>query len=458
MAIGQAVQAGAEQKKPPDASAEPGECKHRPLLAAAPGQNGRGDAGSAGHQRTGDGSNEPGVFCSRTDITPGLQAGLPDRPIAIYACWSNKPMDSSTFHDDPLFRTLASRLGDMDDEEAAEVFSELVARLSAPAAGAVMERLPPAATMDYGAHTIRLLVSSAEIGVRLVSVEKEPFTVEWIESSFKPGQVFYDIGANVGAYSLIAAKAVPDGGHIFAFEPSPASFLDLTRNVALNDCMASVTPLPLALWSRNELLALVPGVTVAGEPSRPTVVGAAQHDVIPRPTQPSADSAPIVGVPLDDLVERFGLPVPTHAKVDTDGYEFHVLSGAQRTLAREEWQSIHIELDRGETSRNDQVRTMLVDAGFRTYRQHERTTTSTFPDPDSRPDVYWTFSRDQPRSVTGRTKGVRAFPRRQTTPLRAAQRRAVTATLAVITCLFLLLVFLPEELGDRPYDVFGLKF
>jgi FkbM family methyltransferase len=361
-------------------------------------------------------------------------------------------------HSDPALRALISRLSDMNDEEAAAVLSALVAGLSVPAAGAMMERITPAATMDYRPATIRLLVSSAEIGVRLVSVEKEPFTVEWIERSFKRGQVFYDVGANVGAYSLIAAKTVPDGAQIFAFEPSPASFLDLTRNVALNDCAATVTPFPLALWSRNEILALVPGAIAAGEESRPTVVGAAQHDVVAQPTQLSPDSVAIVGVPLDDLVERFGLPVPTHAKVDTDGYELEVLAGAERTLTRAEWQSIHIELDREETSRNQQIRTMLEDAGFRTHRQHARTPTEAFPDPASRPDVYWTFSRDEASSVTRRRKGAPAPHRRRTTPLRAAQRRAVTATLAVVTCLFLLLVLLPEELGDRPYDAFGLKF
>src|SRR5690348_17425764 len=119
-----------------------------------------------------------------------------------------------------------------------------------------MERIRPTATLDYDPHPIRLLVSSREIGLRLVSAEKEPFTVEWLERSLEPGQVFYDIGANVGAYSLIAAKTTANRARIFAFEPSPASFLDLCRNVSLNGCAESVVPLPLALWSRTELLML----------------------------------------------------------------------------------------------------------------------------------------------------------------------------------------------------------
>jgi hypothetical protein len=168
---------------------------------------------------------------------------------------------------------------------------------------------------------------------------------------------------------------------------------------------------------------------------------------------------PIVGIPLDELVERFGLPVPNHAKIDTDGYELEVLAGAERTLARKEWESIHVELDREETGRNEQIRRVLADAGFHNQRRHERRPTSAFPDPDSRPDVYWTFSRDASRRPTSRrTRPKRTLRAVGTSPVRAAQRRAVTATLALMTFLFLLLVLLPEELGDRPYDVFGLKF
>src|SRR5262249_39850053 len=158
-------------------------------------------------------------------------------------------------------------------------------------------------TMDYARHPIQLLLSSTEMGVRLVSAEKEPFTVEWIEQSIKPGDVFYDIGANVGAYSLIAAKNTRNRARVFAFEPSPASYVDLSRNVALNGCEESVTPLPFALWSRSELVFLASGVTVAGTRSRPNIAGAAQHRISRHFDSGEEASVPVVGIPLDDLVE-----------------------------------------------------------------------------------------------------------------------------------------------------------
>jgi FkbM family methyltransferase len=282
-----------------------------------------------------------------------------------------------------LLRDVAGRLRRSSDEDAAEALEWLVEQMSVQAVAKLMEKLPPAYDLDYAPDPIQLSVSSSAISLRLMSVEKEPFTVEWIESSIKSGDVFYDIGANVGAYSLIAAKATRNGARVFAFEPSVSSFHDLCRNVLLNDCGESVVPLPLALWSDNRLLSLEQTSLVAG---------AAQHRIPDRLTL-GEKSTTILGVRLDDLVEQFGLAVPTHAKIDTDGYELDVLRGAKRTLARRELQSIIIELDRGETKRNRQIKKLLAGCGFDTGREHARRPSPNFPHPHGRPDVYWTFTR-----------------------------------------------------------------
>lgn len=351
--------------------------------------------------------------------------------------------------DDAVLREVAERLSRSSGEDAAELLSGLIENLRFEAVGTLMEKLPPVCRLDYAAHPIHLLVSSSQIGLRSMSVEKEPFTVEWIERSIEPGDVFYDIGANVGAYSLIAAKATGNGARIFAFEPLASSFHDLSRNVLLNDCAESVVCLPLALWSDDGPLFFTPSLAVAG---------AAQHRISSLSASEEPGTVTILGVRLDDLVERFGLPVPTHAKIDTDGCELDVLLGAERTLARPEWRSILVELDRGETDRSREIKQLLGSSGFDTGRRHERPPSPNFPHPEGRPDIYWTFTRLPTRTARASRPRPLQPVRSRSTPLRVAQRQAVTATLAVITFLFLLLVFLPEELGDRPYDVFGLRF
>jgi FkbM family methyltransferase len=231
----------------------------------------------------------------------------------------------------------------------------------------------PVRELDYGRVPLRLRVTSPWVWSRLRSVEKEPFTVEWIEHSVQTDDVFYDIGANVGAYALIAAQRTEN---VFAFEPSPATYRDLAENVVLNGCDSNVTTLPLALWSETRLLSL---------DARSREPGAARHRLLE-----DAPSGSVVGASLDDLVERVGLPTPTHAKIDVDGAEYEVLVGAERTLRRREWRSLLIELDAAETDRNVAVRALLDDAGFDSSERH-----AAEPKVPGRERhvAYWTFSR-----------------------------------------------------------------
>lgn len=340
---------------------------------------------------------------------------------------------------DELFAELAKRLEAASPDEASAALAGMIEHLSVPAAGTLMERLPPTCVLDYPRHRIELLVSSSLVELRAMSVEKEPFTVEWIETSIRPGDVFYDVGANVGAYSLIAAKVTGNAARVYAFEPAPASFHDLTRNAALNGCADSIVAVPVALWSEDTPLTMP-----AGQPA-----GAARHLIT---VEEAPGGTAVLGMRLDTLVQSFALPIPTHAKIDTDGHELEVLRGAERTLSDPEWRSIIVELDRADTARNAEIKRLLTKAGFDQGHRHEREPTSNFPDPATRPDVYWTFTKiaARPRSRVGR-------PRSPSSVVRRAQRRAVALTVAVIFSLFILLVVIPEELGDRPYDVFGLK-
>ena len=277
-----------------------------------------------------------------------------------------------------LVDELARRI-DGSADDGAELIGQLAARLHVKSTAQLAESLTPTRELDYSRHPIRLVISSPAIGRRLDSVAKEPFTVDWLET-IEPGDVFYDIGANVGPYSLIAAKATGGRAGVFAFEPSPASVAALARNVEINECSGCVTPLPLALWSET---ALVPVSWRSGD------AGRARH----RLDTETESAAMVVGIRLDDFVEKLGGPVPTHAKVDVDGYEADVLLGAERTLARPEWRSIMVELDRKESQRNQEIRNLLATTGFGSGVRIERTPTRRYPHPERRPDVYWNFTR-----------------------------------------------------------------
>src|SRR3989338_2531024 len=183
--------------------------------------------------------------------------------------------------------------------------------------------------LDYSKRKIFLYVTSPnEVLVKLNSCKKEPETVEWIETFLKPGDVFYDIGANVGAYSLVAAKFFNGKIQTYAFEPAFITFNRLCKNIMLNRCAEHIIPLPVALADTSRVDTfyfsnLRPGGTL-NVLSEPKGYDGEEFKPLFRQT--------VLAYSLDDLISEFNLPVPQHIKLDIDGQEWRVLEGAKTTL------------------------------------------------------------------------------------------------------------------------------
>lgn len=213
--------------------------------------------------------------------------------------------------------------------------------------------------LDYDRRPVLIGVSSAmEYHTRLHSCQKEPETIRWIEESLSPGDVLYDIGANVGTYALVADAFWGDQIRIVAVEPSPVNFTRLVRNLALNRCEGRVTALSVALADRTGILPLhCENLTAGG--SLHALGEARNHRG--EPFTPVA-TFPTISYELDALIERFGLPEPTHLKLDVDGTELAILQGGRRTLRR--IRSVLVEMDdhRGDDSA---IQAILEENGFR---------------------------------------------------------------------------------------------
>lgn len=237
--------------------------------------------------------------------------------------------------------------------------------------GAVLElldRLSLHKRMDYPGHDLFLNVASAdEYFVRLFSCRKEPETVAWIEESVREGDVFYDIGANVGAYSLIASKAASGRAKVFAFEPGFANFSQLCYNIQLNDSQENVVPMPIALSDENGFAPFVlsnlkPGRTAHLQVNGNAAAGAAGKERFVQ-TVPTWR--------LDDLVGRLGMERPTLMKIDVDGAEPEVLRGARETLAHPSLRGLQVELETDDaTPKSVEVLTFLREAGFALSARH----------------------------------------------------------------------------------------
>ena len=218
----------------------------------------------------------------------------------------------------------------------------------------IAEHVQPERLAYPGAEILLRITSKAE-RARLNACTKEPFTIDWIHQWMQPGEVFYDIGSNVGAYSLVAAKRPGGGVRVFSFDPSYGNISSLGVNILLNDVVDQVTPLPVALsdTTGRNVFAL-----------RSLEAGAARHTLGDAPSEegPALDRQPVLTFRLDDLVQIAGLPLPNHIKLDVDGGELAVLDGAARTLESPALRSVLIEVS---TSMSDAIIAALAARGLR---------------------------------------------------------------------------------------------
>lgn len=235
--------------------------------------------------------------------------------------------------------------------------------LSRRAAVEVRERSVPWGLLDYSAAEIRMRLDSMMAFRRTSACRKEPETVEWIESRLRAGDVFYDIGANVGAYSLLAATLAGDGSKVVCFEPSYSNFAALCANIELNHLDDRMIPLQFALGDESRLQTFHYSATAAGTALHH--LGDDITDFEPAYRQ----EMPVFR--LDELVTTFDLPQPNCLKLDVDGPELEVLRGAGDLLGHAELRSLLVEIDERQPDAGE-ITTLLESHGFRVTSRHPR--------------------------------------------------------------------------------------
>jgi len=167
---------------------------------------------------------------------------------------------------------------------------------------------------------------------------KEPDTIEWIRS-FQPGEVLIDIGANVGMYSIWAAKT--RGVRVYAFEPESQNYALLYKNIVLNGLSQQVIAYCTALSDES-------GFSLLHLSS--FKIGASCHSFGEKVDfklehRESKTSQGCVSTTLDHLVASGVVPMPDHIKIDVDGLEHKVLAGCRAVLADKRLRSILVEIN-----------------------------------------------------------------------------------------------------------------
>ena len=226
------------------------------------------------------------------------------------------------------------------------------------------ESLHPVRSLDYQPSRLLMSVSSSWAHYRLKSAAKEPETVQWITENMRPGDVFYDVGANVGAYSLIAYARGGRESRVYAFEPAFETFRELCENVRLNKANQHIVALHMGLGAATELLGLSYSELAAG---------AATHSWQARGSSGATPGDAYVQKTccfrLDDIVDLLKLEKPSLIKIDVDGPEYEVLVGAGRVLEDPHLRSLLIEVEDANASR---ICDFLRRKGFSVTRIHRR--------------------------------------------------------------------------------------
>jgi FkbM family methyltransferase len=146
----------------------------------------------------------------------------------------------------------------------------------------------------------------------------EPEEQEALASVLKPGGVFYDIGANIGFYAVIAGRIVGEAGHVYAFEPFAESVAMIEKNAGLNQ-MSHITAVPAAATDTDGTVKL--GVTAES----------ALHTIRDDINNPS-EFIEVKAVAVDTCVYQENFRKPTVVMIDVEGAELYVLRGMKRTL------------------------------------------------------------------------------------------------------------------------------
>jgi FkbM family methyltransferase len=183
--------------------------------------------------------------------------------------------------------------------------------------GVAMSREVLAGVVDIGhgpARGLRITLGGAHPGYALGT--SEPALQATLVEVLQPGDVFYDLGANVGFFTLLAARLVGPTGRVIAFEPDPRNAATLRGNIDAND-FDNVQIIEQGVSEQSGTMSFMLADSTA---SHFVGDGAAV-----------AGTTPVPVTSLDDFLTD-GVPAPTVLKLDIEGEEVRALRGAARLL------------------------------------------------------------------------------------------------------------------------------
>ncbi len=208
---------------------------------------------------------------------------------------------------------------------------------------------------------IKFFVPNKAVNLRVKRFySKEPGTLEWIDNFNNDNIIFWDIGSNIGLFSIYASikhKKIK----VYSFEPSTSNLRVLSRNISINNLQEKIiiNQFPLTLKQNTyQILKETRFQEGCASNSFGEDFGFDGNKIYEK------NSYKVFGNNINNLIENKILEIPDYIKVDVDGIEHLILEGADKYLNSDKIKSISVELNEDFIDQKTRVKKILLDNNF----------------------------------------------------------------------------------------------
>jgi FkbM family methyltransferase len=196
---------------------------------------------------------------------------------------------------------------------------------------------------------------------------KEPETLEWIDN-FKNDLKFnfWDIGANVGLYSIYASTK-HENISITSFEPSTNNLRILSRNIFINNLEKKIKIFQIPLTNKENNFQTMKETQFVEGYSMSTF----SEDESFKGNHVSENKYQIFGTSINYLINNDILEIPDYIKIDVDGLEHIILDGGINVISNKKVKSILIEIDEENINQYNEIIKIMSKSNF-TLRNKKR--------------------------------------------------------------------------------------
>ncbi len=195
---------------------------------------------------------------------------------------------------------------------------------------------------------------------------KEPDTLEWIDNfEKKENLIFWDIGANIGLYSIYNALKNKNSTTV-SFEPSSSNFRILSRNISINNLENNIKIFPIALTNKvNTFLKMKETDFVEGG----SLNSFGEKFDFEGKEFKSKMRYQMYGTNIDYLIDNKILDIPDYIKIDVDGIEHLILAGANKHLGNQKIKSLLVEINENFIEQKEEVLKIMKDNKFKLIKK-----------------------------------------------------------------------------------------